>query len=344
MNILVTGAAGFVGSSLAERLIADGHTVVGIDAFIPYYPRQIKEHNLLKLRTMPAFTFHEADLNKVDLDMLLDGVDVIYHQAAQAGVLASWGASFQTYIDSNIRAMQRLLEAVRRHPVQRFVYASSSSVYGNTSDLPARETGHTAPVSPYGMTKLAGEHLCHLYTTNFGIPTVSLRYFTVYGPRQRPDMGIHKFIRAALTGAPITIYGDGSQTRDFTYITDIVEANVQAATRALPAGSIYNTGGGSRISVTDLVELILDVTGKRTEIQHIEKQAGDAEHTAADLTAAQRDLGFAPKVGHRAGIAAEAAWLEAGLTEGWLIAPAAAAKRKRATTSRRPRLAATHSA
>lgn len=317
-KMLITGVAGFIGSSLAERLITEGETVVGIDCFTSYYPRPIKDHNLQGLRTQPGFTFVEGDLNSVDLDALLDGVDVIYHQAAQAGVLASWGETFNSYTDCNIRATQRLLEAARRHPIKRIVYASSSSVYGTTTDLPMRESGMTNPVSPYGVTKLAAEHLCRLYASNFGLPTVSLRYFTVYGPRQRPDMGIHKFIRAALTGQPITLYGDGTQTRDFTFISDIVEANVQAARRDLAPGSIYNTGGGSRISVNDLVELIQTIAGKRTEIRHIEKQAGDAEHTASDLTLAQRDLGFAPRVGHREGIAAQVSWLREGLAEGWL--------------------------
>lgn len=319
MRTLVTGVAGFVGSTLAERLLADGHAVVGIDNFTPYYGRAIKEHNLATLRAQPGFTFMDGDLNALDLRATLDGVEVVFHQAAQAGVLASWGETFQTYIDSNIRAMQRLLEAARDQPaLQRFVYASSSSVYGNTRDLPARETGMTAPVSPYGVTKLAGEHLCHLYATNFGVPTVSLRYFTVYGPRQRPDMAIHKFIRATLTDQPITVYGDGSQTRDFTYITDIVAANLAAATRDLAPGSVYNTGGGSRISVAELIDLIQELAGNRTQLNHIAKQAGDAKHTAADLTAARRDLGFAPQVGHRDGISAEIAWMRAGLAEGWL--------------------------
>jgi nucleoside-diphosphate-sugar epimerase len=316
--ILVTGAAGFIGSSLAERLIDEGETVIGIDIFTPYYPRVIKEHNLQRLRTEPRFTFIEGDLNNVDLDALIAKVDIIYHQAAQAGVLASWGEAFSTYIDCNIRATQRLLEAVRRNPVQRFVYASSSSVYGNTTDLPARETGRPQPVSPYGVTKLAAEHLCNLYASNFGIPTVSLRYFTVYGPRQRPDMAIHKFIRAVLTNQPVSIYGDGSQTRDFTFISDIVEANIQAGQRDLAPGSVYNIGGGARISVNDLIALIQRIAERETIIHYIDKQAGDAEHTSADLTAARRDLAFTPRVDHEQGIAAEIEWLRAGLENGWL--------------------------
>jgi nucleoside-diphosphate-sugar epimerase len=319
MHIIVTGVAGFVGSSLAERLLAEGHTVPGIDSFTPYYARAIKAQNLAGLHGQPGFIFIEGDLNTLDLATMLDGADVIFHQAAQAGVLASWGTTFQSYVDANISATQRLLEAARNLPtLRRCVYASSSSVYGNTPDLPARETGQTAPVSPYGVTKLAGEHLCRLYAANFGLPIVSLRYFTVYGPRQRPDMGIHKFIRATLTGQPITIYGDGTQTRDFTYISDIVAANLAAAERDLAPGAVYNVGGGARISVNALVALIQELAGQTTTIRHIAKQAGDAEHTAADLTAARRDLGFAPQVDHHTGLAAQIAWQRAGLAAGWL--------------------------
>jgi UDP-glucose 4-epimerase len=304
---------------LAERLIADSHSVVGIDSFTPYYPRLIKEHNLAALRGQSGFTFIEADLNALDLRSLLIGIDVVFHQAAQAGVLASWGEAFSTYIDANIRATQCLLEAAREHStLQRFVYASSSSVYGNTRDLPAREAGRTAPVSPYGVTKLAAEHLCHLYATNFGVPTVSLRYFTVYGPRQRPDMAIHRFIRACLLGQPIRIFGDGTQTRDFTFITDIVGANLAAASLPLTPGAVYNIGGGARIDLNALIVLIQELVGQRVPIQFVERQAGDAEHTAADLSTAQRDLGFVPQVGHAQGLQHEIDWLREGLAEGWL--------------------------
>lgn len=317
-KIVVTGVAGFIGSTLAEALIHAEHDVVGVDSFTPYYARSTKEHNLHALRDNRRFTFIPGDLNELNLDALLDGTDTVYHQAAQAGVLASWGTSFQSYLDCNIRATQRLLETARRHPLRRLVYASSSSVYGNTPDLPARENGQTAPVSPYGVTKLAAEHLCNLYASNFGLPTVSLRYFTVYGPRQRPDMAIHKFIRAALTGQPISVYGDGTQTRDFTFISDAVAANLAAGNNDLAPGSVYNIGGGSRISVNELLDVIRTVTGCPLTIQHTDKQAGDAVHTAANLTLAQRDLGFAPQVGHTAGIAAETAWLREGLAQGWL--------------------------
>jgi UDP-glucuronate 4-epimerase len=316
-QFLVTGAAGFIGSTLAERLITSGHAVIGIDNFSPYYARAIKEHNLAVLRGHPRFRFIEGDLNQVDLDALLDGVESVMHQAAQAGVLASW-SQFPTYVDANILATQRLLEAARRHPVRRFVMASSSSVYGNSRDLPARESGQVAPVSPYGMTKLAGEHLCAIYAANFGVPTVSLRYFTVYGPRQRPDMAIHKFIRAALLGQPVTVYGNGSQTRDFTYVDDIVAANIQAAERDLTPGSIYNLGGGSTVTVREIVRIVEDVTGRHLDVEHADHPAGDALHTAADLTLARRDLGFDPQMGHEQGIAAEAEWIRDGLESGWL--------------------------
>jgi nucleoside-diphosphate-sugar epimerase len=271
---LVTGVAGFVGSSIAEYLLRHGEEVIGIDNFHPYYDRNLKEHNIASILSHPSFTFFPEDLNDIDLPRVLEGITVIYHQSAQAGVLASWGNFFQSYIDSNIRATQRLLEYVREHPVERFVYASSSSVYGNITDLPVQENSQTVPISPYGVTKLAAEHLCKLYAYNFGIPTVSLRYFTVYGPRQRPDMGIHKFIRAVLTGKEITIYGDGRQSRDFTYISDIVSANIAAATCPVAPGSVFNIGGGSCISVNELVDVIQTLAKKRTHIRYVEKQAG----------------------------------------------------------------------
>src|SRR5581483_8871912 len=226
MRCLVTGVAGFVGSHLAERLLADGHVVCGIDAFIDYYPRSIKEKSLEGPRSWQRFTFVEGNLLDIALPPVLDGVDWVFHQAAQAGVRASWGKEFTRYVDCNVLATQRLLEALMHSKsLQRFVYASSSSVYGDTTTFPVKETTLTHPVSPYGVTKLAAEHLCSLYHRNFGIPTVSLRYFTVYGPRQRPDMAFHRFCKAVLDRRSIRVFGDGLQTRDFTYVSDVVEAN-----------------------------------------------------------------------------------------------------------------------
>jgi len=240
MRCLVTGVAGFIGSHLAERLLADGHEVVGVDSFTDYYPRAFKEANLQGLRDAPGFELLTSDLTILPLDAVLDGVDWIFHQAAQAGVRASWGQQFDIYTSCNITATQRLLEAaVHARNLKRFVYASSSSVYGDAETLPVTVQALTRPVSPYGVSKLAAEHLCTLYWKSYRVPTVSLRYFTVYGPRQRPDMAFHKFGRALLTNAPMDIYGDAGQTRDFTYVSDIVEANIRAAQAESVTGLVF---------------------------------------------------------------------------------------------------------
>ena len=237
MRCLVTGAAGFIGSSLCDRLLADGHEVRGVDCFLDYYPRAMKEKNLVSARADPRFDFCEASLVDADLRSLCDGVAWIFHQAAQAGVRSSWGRDFQVYSENNIYATQRLLEVARDTGVARFVYASSSAVYGDTPVRPMREDARPEPVSPYGVTKLAAEHLCWLYWKNYGLETVALRYFTVYGPRQRPDMAFHRFLKAARRGEDVVLYGDGEQSRDFTFVSDAVEANVAAA-GAAPGGSV----------------------------------------------------------------------------------------------------------
>lgn len=308
---LVTGVAGFIGSHLAERLVRDGRRVVGLDCFTDYYARSAKERNLAWLRTQPGFSFLELDLCTVDLQRVLaqEGIEVVFHQAAQAGVRASWGREFATYTQNNVLATQRLLEAARDHGVRRFVYASSSSVYGDAPELPMRETSRPQPLSPYGVTKLAAEHLCMLYHANFGLPTVSLRYFTVYGPRQRPDMGFHRFIRALLRGQPLPIYGNGEQTRDFTYVDDIVAANLLAM-RADVAGVVLNIGGGSRVTLNHVLELLAEILQLPLQIDRQGAQHGDVRHTWADTSAAQRLLGYAPKCNLAAGLAAEAEWLK----------------------------------
>jgi nucleoside-diphosphate-sugar epimerase len=304
---LVTGVAGFIGSHLAERLLADGHRVIGVDCFTDYYAREIKETNLSGLRTSPGFEFIEADL-RMDLAVLLDGVDYVFHQAAQAGVRASWGASFAVYTDLNILATQRLLEAARQATaLKKMVCASSSSVYGDSDALPLREDSPAWPVSPYGVTKLASEHLARLYATEHGVPTVSLRYFTVYGPRQRPDMAFCKFVRAIYAGEEITQYGDGEQTRDFTYVSDAVQANVLAAAHGAP-GSVYNIGGGSRVTLKECLALLERVTGHPVRVRRMDAQQGDMRHTWADTTAARRDLGFEARVSLEEGLRAEAEW------------------------------------
>jgi nucleoside-diphosphate-sugar epimerase len=307
---LVTGAAGFIGSHLCERLLQEGHRVIGVDAFTAYYPRAVKETNLAGLRGHPEFRFVEMDLARVDLAPVVAQADFIFHQAGQPGVRASWGTEFDLYLDHNIRATQQLLEAVKGSArLRRLVFASSSSVYGQTEDLPLREESLPRPYSPYGVTKLAAEHLCGLYHANYGVPTVALRYFTVYGPRQRPDMGFHKFIQAALEDRPILVYGDGEQTRDFTYVADVVEANWLAlGPRAV--GQVFNIGGGSRSSLNQVLAALEEILGRPIRRQRRPPQPGDVRHTWADTTQARRALGFSPRVSLREGLARQVEWLE----------------------------------
>jgi nucleoside-diphosphate-sugar epimerase len=306
MRCLVTGVAGFIGSHLAERLLADGHEVVGIDAFIDYYPRSMKERYIERIRSYKSFTFIEGNLLDLSLIPLLEGVDYIFHQAAQAGVRASWGRSFSIYTDCNILATQRLLDTlvVTGQQIKRFVYASSSSVYGNTRVLPVSETTNPQPISPYGVTKLAGEHLCQLYYHNFGIPTVALRYFTVYGPRQRPDMAFHRFCKAIIDHKPIHVFDDGTQTRDFTYIDDIIEANIRAATFETQ-GTVMNIAGGSRVTVREVISLLEEISCTKIQVLFEEKQHGDVRDTFADISNAQRLIDYRPLTSLREGLPQE---------------------------------------
>jgi nucleoside-diphosphate-sugar epimerase len=308
MKVVVTGAAGFIGSHLTESLLADGHEVVGVDAFVDYYPRAQKERNLAGPRAQRGFSLVEGRLQDLDLVPLLAGVGQVYHLAAQAGVRASWGREFAGYTDHNVLATQRLLEAALQAGVPRVVYASSSSVYGDAPSLPLREDGVCRPLSPYGVTKLAAENLCLLYEKNHGLPTVSLRYFTVYGPRQRPDMAFHKFLKTCRDGGTIRVYGDGQQTRDFTFIADIVAATRAAGDSGRP-GCVYNVGGGERIALLDVLKMVQDVAGRQVEIVHEEAQKGDMRDTFADTAEARRDLGFRSTVSLREGLAAEWEWI-----------------------------------
>jgi len=308
---VVTGVAGFVGSHLAERLVQLGTTVIGLDCFTGYYARTLKEANLAALRGCGEFELRELDLVTADVTGLLRGVDVVFHQAGQPGVRSSWGADFETYLRQNVLATQRLLEAaLGAAGLRRFVYASSSSVYGDADELPVSERTLPRPVSPYGITKLAAEHLCSVYG-GLGVPTVSLRYFTVYGPRQRPDMAFTRFIRGVLNGEVVCVNGDGEQTRDFTYVGDIVDANLAAASesRALAPGAVYNLGGGSRISVNEVLALIERITGRPAAVRRDPVPPGDARHTHADCSAAARELGFRPRIDLEEGLRAQAAWL-----------------------------------
>jgi UDP-glucose 4-epimerase len=303
---LVTGVAGFIGSHLAEALLARGDEVVGVDLFTDYYDPALKQANVAPLLDHPRFRLVRGDLNAIDLDPLLQGVGVIYHQAAQAGVRASWGREFTTYTRQNVDATQRLLECCRRQPVRKFVYASSSSIYGETAELPMREDARPAPHSPYGVTKLAGEYLARLYHHNFGVPTVSLRYFTVYGPRQRPDMAFRKFITALLAKQPVVVYGDGLQTRDFTFIADTVAANLAAAERGR-AGAIYNIGGGARVTVKECLDILVRLVGEGV-VRMEGRQDGDVTHTYADTSLAQTELAFTPRVPLALGLERQVAW------------------------------------
>lgn len=311
MRCLVTGVAGFIGSHLAERLLADGHEVYGIDAFIDYYPRAIKECNLEVARSWKSFTFIEGDLLSLRLLPLLEGIDWVFHQAAQAGVRASWGQEFERYTTCNVLATQRLLEAVLDNGgVQRFVYASTSSVYGDALALPLTEDIPLHPVSPYGVTKLAAEHLCALYHQNFALPTVALRYFTVYGPRQRPDMAFHRFCKAILQKEPLHIFDDGYQTRDFTYVTDIVDANIKAATSPQAVGQVMNIAGGSRVTVRQVLEHLQEISDEQFDVLFDEKQHGDVRHTFASTERAERLLDYRPLVTLQDGLAQEFSYIQ----------------------------------
>lgn len=312
MRCLVTGAAGFIGSSLCDRLLSAGHTVRGIDCFVDYYPRSVKEVNLLSARGFNTFEFVEANLLTVDMQPLLDGVQWVFHQAAQAGVRASWGQSFESYCSNNILATQRLLEHVKRQrEILRLVFASSSSVYGDAEVFPTAESVTPRPVSPYGVTKLAAEHLMSLYARESGVPAVSLRYFTVYGPRQRPDMAFRRFIEAALQGREIVVYGDGSQSRDFTFVDDIVDANLLSAERG-SAGQVLNIGGGTQATINQVLDILGSFLGP-LRVKKVERQLGDARHTSADTSLAVQSLGYKPKIGLADGIQREIDWLKQSL-------------------------------
>ena len=313
MRVLVTGAAGFIGSSLVDRLLGAGHEVVGIDSFEDYYHRRFKEAAVALAVGSASYRLIEANIlglaaaeSSENLSDLVRWADVVYHLAAQAGVRASWGTSFSTYTDNNILATQLMLETAKKEGVDAFVYASSSSVYGDTDEFPMREDAKCRPFSPYGVTKLAAEHLCQLYWRNFSLPTVSLRFFTVYGPRQRPDMAFHKFIRAMAKGSPIEVYGDGHQTRDFTFIDDIVSGLVAAPSAA--AGSVLNLGGGSRVSLAEALDVLGEVAGRAPKVRLASRQAGDVRDTWASIDRAREAIGYAPSVSLRDGLAAEWAW------------------------------------
>jgi nucleoside-diphosphate-sugar epimerase len=308
MIALVTGAAGFVGSHLSAALLDDGTEVLGVDAFTDYYSRLRKEQNLAHLRGRPGFSFVEADLSEAPLAPLLDGVDRVFHLAGQPGVRASWGPDFVQYVRHNIAATQRLLEASMLHPLRKFVFASSSSVYGDAEAYPTPESLRPQPVSPYGVTKLAAEHLCEVYRTSFGVPVASLRLFTVYGPGQRPDMAFCRLVAAALAGEEFEVYGDGEQTRDFTFVGDVVQAMRDAA--ASDWCGVANIGGGSRTSLNAVLDIVSDLCGELRVVRR-PQATGDVRHTAADTSVAQAAFGYRPRTSLPEGLAAMVAWARA---------------------------------
>jgi nucleoside-diphosphate-sugar epimerase len=308
MQALVTGVAGFIGSHLAEQLRRDGWRVRGIDSFTTYYDPEVKRRNLDPLSGDADFELVEADLGDADLEGVLDGVDVVFHQAGQPGVRLSWAAGFPTYVAQNVLATQRLLEACRNAQISRLVYASSSSVYGNAVRYPTEESDLPAPHSPYGVTKLAGEQLCGLYAANWKLPTVALRYFTVYGPRQRPDMGFHRFVESVLADQPLPLFGDGEQVRDFTYVGDVVAANVLAATADVAPGEVVNIAGGGSITVNNLLDLLGTLTGREVRIERLPEQAGDVRQTGGSIDRAAKLLGWQPEVTIAGGLEQQIAW------------------------------------
>lgn len=312
MKVLVTGCAGFIGSHTADRLLAEGHSVRGVDCFTDNYDPALKRANLASLGG-EGFELIEADLARVDPIGLLDGVDRVLHLAGQPGVRGSWAQGFGVYVERNIEVTQRLLEAARAVGLERFAAASSSSVYGDAETFPTSETALPRPVSPYGVTKLAAEHLCTLYGTNFGVPTVSLRYFTVYGPRQRTDMAIRRMIDAALRGRPFPLYGDGTASRSFTYIDDVVDANLAALFTDVPAGSVCNIADRETTSVSELIRLIEATTGRPLAVDHQPSAPGDARRTGGSIELAHQLLGWRPSTPLVEGIAAQVDWARRNL-------------------------------
>jgi UDP-glucose 4-epimerase len=313
-SVVVTGAAGFIGSHLCERLLADGHRVLGVDCFTDYYRREHKEQNLEVARAHRNFEFAELDLFDADLHPVLRDAAVIYHLAGQPGVRPSWGSQFDRYVRDNIVATQRLLEAVKELPIRRLVFASSSSVYGDAEMFPTKETALPRPVSPYGVTKLAAEHLTLLYAKNFGVPATAVRYFTVYGPRQRPDMGFARFMDSLASGREIEVFGDGEQTREFTFVSDAVDGTVKAATADV-VGQVFNLGGGSRVTVNRVLATLEDISRIKVYRHNLPAAPGDPRHTGASINLARERLGWEPRVSLREGLTKQWEWFQkAGLS------------------------------
>jgi len=309
VKVVVTGAAGFIGSHLSERLLAAGHDVVGIDCFSDFYDRATQERNLDASRSHDTFQFEQADLVDADLRPLVDGAAVVFHLAGLDAVRPSWGTHFDQYVRNNVIATQRLLEALKGAPIKRLVFAGSSSVYGDAEMFPTKESALPHPLSPVGVTKLAAEHLVHLYTRTFAIPAVSVRYFTVYGPRQRPDMAFWRFMQALTGGEDIEVFGDGEQTREFTYISDAVEGTIKASTADV-VGQVFNLGGGSRVTVNKVLATLEEISGIKVRRQNLPAVPGDPRHTGASINLARERLGWEPRVSLHEGLTQQWNWFQ----------------------------------
>lgn len=317
MRALVTGCAGFIGSHLVESLLEDRSSVIGVDSFLDNYDAAEKRRNLEVAFDSDDFSLVEADLGAAELREVVEGRDVVFHLAAEPGVRTSWGERFESYLRNNVLATQRLLEALKeRQPAARFVYGSSSSIYGQAERLPTPESALPRPFSPYGVTKLAAEHLCQLYHGNYAIPTVTLRYFSVYGPRQRPDMAFHRFCRAAIEGRPLNVFGAGDQIRDFTFVADVVSATRTAAQTQGAVGKVYNIGGGSQVPLTHAIQLLEEFAGNPLPVERTDAQPGDIRATGADISHARADLGYEPSIRFEDGLRAEFEWMLAGVRAG----------------------------
>jgi len=304
---LVTGAAGFIGSHLSEALIAKGHEVVGIDAFIPYYPRPIKESNLANLLQNDHFTFHEIDLRTDDLSSAVKGCDVIFNEAAMAGLMKSW-SDFELYASCNMIGTKRLLEAAGDARTPHFIHVSTSSVYGKDA-VNAKEDRCPTPFSPYGVTKVGAENLCRSFEANFGVPITILRYFSVYGPRQRPDMAYNILIRALLNGESFCMYGDGEQSRSNTYVADCIKATILAfENRDAALGEVFNVGGGEIVSLNRVIEILEEITGRKIRIERKAPRPGDQKHTAASIDKIGQALGYKPGTSVFDGLTAQVEW------------------------------------
>jgi len=308
MNILVTGACGFIGTNLCQSLLEDGYFVTGVDAFTENYETKIKRNNSESLKRFKNYKLIEEDLLQIDLAPIVKEADVIFHLAGQPSVHNSWGEDFQVYSDRNIVLTQRLLRAAYVAKTPRFVYSSSSSIYGRVMSTPTKERDEKRPISPYGVTKYAAENLATLYGSEFGLSTVSLRYFTVFGPRQRPDMAFNKLIKAGLKGESFPLHGDGSQIRDFTFVSDVVQANKLAALADVSSGSVFNIGGGSPVSMKEALAMLEEIMKLRINIELTPLGPGNPMVTTADCSAAISKLGWRPRIGIEEGLKAQVAW------------------------------------